>query len=59
MTSGVPKVKSVTFLNFTLHFKTKVEDIKEILTIPYQFFLSREPNFAIFFQIGGIFFIGT
>jgi hypothetical protein len=54
MTSAVPEVQSVTFLNFTLHYKTKLEDNKEVLRIPYEWFLLREPNFAIFYQIGGI-----
>jgi hypothetical protein len=33
MTSGVPEVQSDTFLNFTLHYTTKLEDIKEVLEI--------------------------
>ena len=30
-----------------------------IIWLPYKWFFSREPNIAIFFQIGGIFFSGT
>ena len=55
MTSAVLEVQSVTFLNFTLHYKTKLEDIKEVLRIPYKWFLLGEPNYTIFFQIGGMF----
>jgi len=33
MTSGVQEVQSVTFLNFTLLYKTELEDIKGVIRI--------------------------